>query len=257
MTLSAEQRATLAARLRAGRRAVDTAPRGPILDIGPGDGPPLYAVHAVGGTVHGYAPLAVALAGAYSVKGIEASADPPASLAEMADRYAALIRAAGPGPYRLLGWSMGGVVAYETAVRLGADVADLIQVDAPYLTPLSYADTAVELAALFVRDAGGTPSGSTVDDLLDSLGQGMRAEIERRFAVFTAHTSLLAGYRPRQRLGCRALLFRAAGSPDSATSYARMIDGPVRVVDLSADHYACLLPPAVAEIATAIQTFAE
>ncbi|NUR30212.1 MAG: hypothetical protein HOV83_30910, partial [Catenulispora sp.] len=119
MTLSAEQRAALAARLRAGRRTVEAPPAGPFTQLNTDGGEPLYAVHAVGGTVHGYIPLAAALTGTYTVQGIAASVPAPASLAEMADRYAELIRSAGPGPYRLFGWSMGGVVAYEAALRLG------------------------------------------------------------------------------------------------------------------------------------------
>jgi thioesterase domain-containing protein len=51
----------------------------------------------------------------------------------MADRYLREIRAVQPhGPYRLVGWSMGGVVAYEMARQLraaGEEVGRLVLID--------------------------------------------------------------------------------------------------------------------------------
>src|SRR5207247_2470137 len=57
----------------------------------------------------------------------------PATIEEMAARYLSELRVAQPnGPYRLGGWSMGGVVAFEMAQQLtslGQEVALLALVD--------------------------------------------------------------------------------------------------------------------------------
>lgn len=85
---------------------------------------PLFLMHAVGGNVLNYLPLANRLApdqpvyGLQSV-GLDGRATPLGSIAEMADRYVAEIRKVRPrGPYLLAGGSMGGVLALEVARRL-------------------------------------------------------------------------------------------------------------------------------------------
>ena len=114
----------LAARIDAQRSGGDAGRAGPLVRLSRGPGElPLFLVHAVGGTVFSYAPLARELAGTFAVSGLEAPglhrAATPSSLAALADEYTARIRAAQPdGPYRLAGWSMGGVVAFEITRRL-------------------------------------------------------------------------------------------------------------------------------------------
>ncbi|HET7557589.1 MAG TPA: amino acid adenylation domain-containing protein, partial [Rhodanobacteraceae bacterium] len=83
--------------------------------------PPLFCVHAVGGNVLGYKPLAEALGEDRPFYGIQAvgldGVTPPlGSLQAMAARYCAEIRSLQPhGPYFLAGRSMGGMIAYEIA----------------------------------------------------------------------------------------------------------------------------------------------
>ncbi|HEY2550764.1 MAG TPA: amino acid adenylation domain-containing protein, partial [Streptosporangiaceae bacterium] len=117
-----------------------TAPQvasGPLIRLSNGAGElPLFLIHPVGGTVFGYHQLARELAGTFGVYGLQApgltgagrgagggagrgAGATAASLAGLADDYAGRIRAVQPaGPYRLGGWSMGGVVAFEIARRL-------------------------------------------------------------------------------------------------------------------------------------------
>ncbi|GAA0345886.1 SDR family NAD(P)-dependent oxidoreductase [Actinoallomurus spadix] len=90
-------------------------------------GRPFFCAHPAGGTTGVYRQLATLVGGPFF--GLERFADAP-SVEERAARYAGLIRAARPeGPYRLGGWSFGGVVAYETARILG-DVELLALIDA-------------------------------------------------------------------------------------------------------------------------------
>jgi len=281
--LSDTQRAALAARLRQGRRTGPApAGTGPVIDLGTAGTVPAYLLHAVGGSVFEYAALVRELAGRYRLYGIEAGglrADtrPAGSLAEMADRYAQAIRTCQPtGPYRLIGWSMGGVLAFETARRIedsGGTVGLVVLIDTPYRTVASYADSAEGLAALFVADAlrasGGTPGPGTapVAEQLDGLAARLapdadgraelRAELERRYAVFVAHTDALASYQPTAPVSADAVLVSAADSPDSAPDWSRMFRGRVRAVPTAAHHYACLRPPAVTDIAELIGTAEE
>ncbi len=281
--LSDAQRAALTARLRQGRPA-GAAPSSavPVVDLATTGTVPAFVVHAVGGSVFEYAALARSLAMTYRLYGIEASGlrtdtRPGTSLAEMAGRYAEAIVLTQPaGPYRLIGWSMGGVLAFETARRLeagGATVGLVVLIDTPYRTVSSYADTEEELAALFVADAmrsggasapgpGPVPVAEQLDRLATHLTAGgddrgaVRAELDRRYAVFVAHTSALTSYLPTAPVSADALLVSAAGSADSAPDWSQMFHGQVRTARTAAHHYACLRPPAVTEIAELIRAAA-
>ncbi|MFF4602520.1 amino acid adenylation domain-containing protein [Streptomyces sp. NPDC001339] len=89
-----------------------------------GDRPPLFAIHPAGGISWCYAGLAARLGPGRPVYGIQARGltgdEPlPRTLAEEAADYAARIREVQPhGPYRLVGWSVGGVLAHTVAVLL-------------------------------------------------------------------------------------------------------------------------------------------
>ncbi|HEU5269930.1 MAG TPA: amino acid adenylation domain-containing protein, partial [Jatrophihabitans sp.] len=103
----------LAARIEESRGVRTT---GPLVVLADGERP-IYLLHPVGGTVTAYLELARRLAGRYRVIGIEADAAagaPRDRLPELVAHYFELIRQDQPnGPYRLAGWSMGGVLAYE------------------------------------------------------------------------------------------------------------------------------------------------
>jgi thioesterase domain-containing protein len=91
-----------------------------------GKRPPLFIVHGVGGNVLGFYSLAKVMDEDLPVYGIQAQALLPGreavlSLEQMAAQYVADMVAAHPkGPYHLLGFSFGGLVAYEIARQLKA-----------------------------------------------------------------------------------------------------------------------------------------
>ncbi len=111
---------------------------------------PLFFIHPGEGEV-GYAmELAKAIDVAVPIHGIAASGFHPGevalrSIAEMAASYTVLIRSIQPdGPYRLVGWSAGGTIAFEIAQHLVAS-GEAVEF-------LAMLDTALDYSA--VREAG-------------------------------------------------------------------------------------------------------
>lgn len=109
-----------------------------------GDGIPLFCVHAISGSAYAYAGLARLLGSGRPVFGFEAPGfdndrTPVRSLPDLADEYTRILREFRPrGEYRLLGWSLGGTLAFEMTKRLtqqGAEVSRLILVDATLPEP--------------------------------------------------------------------------------------------------------------------------
>jgi thioesterase domain-containing protein/NAD(P)-dependent dehydrogenase (short-subunit alcohol dehydrogenase family) len=87
---------------------------------------PFFCAHPAGGSGGVYRQLAALLGEDLPFFGLERFEDSP-SVEERAARYVEEIRAAQPaGPYRLGGWSFGGVLAYEIARQLGAAAVELV-----------------------------------------------------------------------------------------------------------------------------------
>jgi enterobactin synthetase component F len=88
--------------------------------------PPLFTVHPAGGISWCYGGLARALSPRRTVYGLQAPAlaegvPTPESLEALAADYVERIRAIRRGgPFHLLGWSVGGIIAHAMAVRLRA-----------------------------------------------------------------------------------------------------------------------------------------
>ncbi|GHF64089.1 non-ribosomal peptide synthetase [Streptomyces griseosporeus] len=89
-----------------------------------GSGTPLFCVHPAAGLSWVYLGLLAHLGPQYPLYGLQARGTDgtgglPASIGEMAADYADQITATAPeGPYRLLGWSVGGTVAHAVAAEL-------------------------------------------------------------------------------------------------------------------------------------------
>lgn len=142
----------------------------------------------------------------------------PESMAEMVEAYLAQIRSVQPdGPFSLLGWSFGGVVAHEMAVRLqeaGQKVNSLVLMD-------SYPSSATvdgHDKGRTEKSGSGTDRGDAADAeelrqaLFDSLGhqadatagplallgeQGLAAMVR----VFARNSRLQSGFVPRSFRG--------------------------------------------------------
>lgn len=100
---------------------------------------PFFCVHGVTGDAKAYAKLCRYVDSKVAVYGIQDPALLPGgrsmdSMPELAAHYIGLIKEVQPeGPYQLLGWSFGGLVAHEMACQLqaaGEDVSFLCMLDA-------------------------------------------------------------------------------------------------------------------------------
>ena len=119
------------------RNRVDCSTVVPLRNIH-GSLPPLFLIHGIGGNVLGFYSLAKQLEEDQPVYGVQAQAllkdrEAVLKLEEMAAQYVRDMRAVCPeGPYHLLGFSFGGLVAYEIAQQLsrqGAKVGLLAMLD--------------------------------------------------------------------------------------------------------------------------------
>ena len=251
------------------------------LSHGPGD-VPLFLVHAIGGTVFAYLPLAGELASTFRVYGLEAPGlSGPAGLAggldDLVSDYTKRIRAKqASGPYYLAGWSMGGVLAYEIASRLeraGHQVALLALLDAPFAMPGTARPGDRQLAGRFLADAARSlgwdtaelpdPRSTATARQLAWLAERMGAEVgddqlRQRFDVFRAHSGMLAGYQPvhadRPQVRAPALVISADHSPNAPTRdlWPSLLSDPQVIRYGDADHYTLLQPPHARQIAVAL-----
>ena len=103
-----------------------------------GTATPLFCVHASSGSAYSYLGLAQLLDADQPVYGIEAPGfdgdrEPVRSLPALSAEYAGTLREFQPdGDFLLLGWSLGGIIAFDMARRLtatGARVRQVIMID--------------------------------------------------------------------------------------------------------------------------------
>jgi len=222
----------LAAELRQGGAGA----AGPLVVLAPGgDRPPIVWVHAAAGTVTAYAEVARRLRDAAPdrpVWALQAPADLPSTLEELAAGHAAALRAAQPeGPYHLAGWSFGGVVAFEMARQLrsaGAEIAPVVLIDSRAPGAIEIPADLPSLLAAFAADQGLSPDVNALDvETLRPL-----------FETFRSLLGMLRSYRPAPSPG-PILLYRAeqraVPAPDDL-GWTRLAGGGLEIRALPGDH---------------------
>jgi amino acid adenylation domain-containing protein len=265
--------AALAARLSgqgSGRHAFDT-----VLPLRGGEGTPLFCVHPGLGLAWPYAGLTRHLP-AGPVYGLQTSvlANPdhrPASVTEMAAEYLAEVRRIQPhGPYRLLGWSFGGVVAHAmaTALQAAGERVELLALMDSYPVPAAAANlpiTPEEVVRMLFGDTGLVSRlvvAGRVDEHAAAEALRERDPVLADFTLdetvtlvraATNHMTLLRAHRPASFTG-DALLFtatrdRTADSP-SAELWADHVNGEVVTHDIDATHLGMAEPEPIAAIGT-------
>ncbi|MGW0801472.1 amino acid adenylation domain-containing protein [Nonomuraea sp. NPDC002799] len=205
--------------------------------------PPLFCVHPVGGVSWCYSSLLPHLEPDRPVYGLQATGpDQPGSVTEMAEHYLEIIRRVQPdGPYHLLGWSFGGLVAHAMAERLPGQVGLLALLDAyPAFSGAERPgiEDAAEARALLMDSVG------YAADLDEELIASMTETVLRNSKLLDAH-------RPGRHDG-DALLFVAtrtwpAGLP-AAGIWAPHVAGRLTVHEIDCAHDAMARAEATALI---------
>jgi amino acid adenylation domain-containing protein len=246
---------------------------------------PLFLVHPVGGNVLAYAALTRHLDVDQPVYGLRSRGlvpgeAPHTTVEEMAADYLVAIRAVQPvGPYRLGGWSMGGVIAFEMARQLertGEHVETLVLIDShlPALHGLTLpADPKVRVRT-FALDLGLPPERLTPTDAesgeepvsIHRVLEGARAagivppdlteeHVERLYGVFESNLAALYAYQPEGCAGAVSLLRATEHDPRQTESagWERIARGGVRVHRVPGSHFTLVREPQAAALARALE----
>ncbi|MFD6424063.1 amino acid adenylation domain-containing protein [Streptomyces sp. NPDC060198] len=261
-----------------------TARRAPLVPIRTtGTAVPLVFAHPIGGDVLCYAELARLLGDDQPFYALQSPGGPgiAPTLQELAVDYAKAIVREVPGErFRLGGWSMGGLLAIETARELTAlgytvdlvTAIDVIETPQGLRRPIDEAELldwlGRDLAALTGKPWQGeaTDSRPPVGAAVSSAGlfatlrsRGIlptdigRLEFEDVVARFTSNARALHGYRPAEYDGPIQFLRAESGATlETADSWRALCRGTFEVVTVPGDHYTVLKPPQVQAVAACL-----
>lgn len=239
-----------------------------------GSKPPLYCIHELGGEVILYWNLAQRLGEDQPVYGIRYAADDDASslsLQELASLYLKDIRERQPhGPYSLLGFSLGGLIAYEMAQQLQngrEEVALLAILDArnPTRYPSGsrrFAKRIKDNVHIFFKLPGAVKARFMREKLHNALtrrtllSNSPGQEAEERARSFLR---ISRQYGPRPYPG-KILFFRAEQDYsnyilDAKNGWESTGTGAIDVFKVPCDHVSMLNEPYVAHVADSLKAY--
>ncbi len=240
-----------------------------------GEETPLFCVHPAGGLSWCYAGLMSSLEADYPIYGLQARGigkkEPlPQSLDDMAADYIEKIRTVQPkGPYRLLGWSLGGNVIQAMATQLqsrGEEVSLLVMLDAypNHFLPIKNAPDDEE-AVIALLALGGYDPDSLGDQPLDfdtaltilrregsalaSLDESVMMNLKD---TYINSVGLLGTYKPKPFHG-DVLFFRSTIIPEwfdpiEPDTWKPYITGNIERYDLDCRHKDMCQPGPLADI---------
>ncbi|WP_345782194.1 amino acid adenylation domain-containing protein [Xanthomonas sp. NCPPB 2654] len=258
---------------------------------------PLFCFHPVGGHVSVYRALAGCFAGRCPVYGVQSPEVAGSrlridSMQDMAMAYATAIRAAQPvGPYRLLGWSTGGLIAAETARYLAengdtVDYLGLIDVHTNFGDAARSEEQLLRKAALVELRASGVSPGEwagteappaleAIAGLLEADFSGAAPELlawglsgfdraafdhlKTQVPITAHHLALVSAFRPDpvdvpvQAFWANESVVMSGPDPHPA----RIQIGAVETQAIDTDHDGLLRAPHVERVAAAILAFLE
>jgi thioesterase domain-containing protein len=242
-----------------------------------GDGPALFCAHTLMGLSWYYLALLPHVGARYPLYGLQARGlrrpEPlPVSIEEMARDYADQIRKIQPtGPYHLLGWSLGGNIAFAIAEELerrGAQVGLLVILDTNLLDLDSIETEPWVIYNLVLAQFGYVPALTPADPdpearMLDAVrrqpGRGLAEWPAQRLGalqrVIRNNVAVARAHRPG-RVHCALLLFSATRNEptlaEKLQGWRRFVDGQIEAVELDCDHLEMLLPGPIARLGPAL-----
>jgi amino acid adenylation domain-containing protein len=252
--------AGLAARLD--QPFMDDALGGVLLPIRPGGAnPPLFCIHPAAGLSWCYTPLSryvptdQPLYG-LQARGLDGASQPSCSVRDMASEYVKQIRSVQEsGPYHLLGWSFGGIVAQEVAVQLqvdGEQVAALVIMDGyppqpgTGLAPASPAEP---------EEAGeGTLPAGIMEWVRRERGGFLEVVSERELAILGRilqnNVEIMCAHEFRPFDGDALVIVATDDNPADAAAVARWapyVSGEISATGLPCGHFEMMRPDMLAQ----------
>lgn len=241
---------------------------------------PLFCIHPAGGLSWPFMGLVPHIPEGHPVYGIQARSytNPlhnPGTLEEIALDYLDVVRSLQPtGPYLLLGWSFGGLLAFEMATRLeaaGETVALVALLDSYPIPTSSAPQTIIEdhgaVLEMLLRPLGYDESKiashvqqldyAAIAHMLKEDGHFpyMKAyEFENLLRVYTRTTNknsrLYSEYRPSSSLKAEMTVFVALEENDASTAelWQPHLSGALDVHPISTTHGRMAHPAPIAEI---------
>jgi thioesterase domain-containing protein len=238
---------------------------------------PVFCVHPTGCIAWSYLGLARHIGPDVPLYGLQArgvldGCPLPSSVAEMAADYIAELRRVQPqGPYRLLGWSFGGVVAHEMACQLedaGQSVSLLASLDSdPVPDGEDIPDDRLlcrNILEFFGYDADFGAGGPTVADMAGLLRREdnpLAVLDETRLGnlldVWRNNVRLHRDFAPRRFTGPMVHFAAVKNTDDPARAarrWAPHVTGGLTVHDVSTDHEHLMTPTPLAAIGAVLAT---
>ena len=239
---------------------------------------PIFCVHPAGGLSWCYSGLLKTLPSTYALyglqaKGIAADEQLPQTLMEMAAFYIDVLKEVQPaGPYRLLGWSLGGNIVHEMAVQLernGEEIELLAILDAypvHFIPPFELSEEKEALIALLAL-AGYEPeidADITLEFVIGQLkkeGSAIASLSEETFIrlkdVYKNSIRLLKNHKANH-YGGDALFFKSTVVPDwipniDEMSWVPFISGNIVSHDVHCRHKDMCQPVPIAQIGQTIK----
>jgi amino acid adenylation domain-containing protein len=249
-----------------------------VVELKAGSGVPIYLVHAIDGHLFSYLPLAKATKAPSPIYGIRAKGRVHSEVAHrtvsgMAREYVKVILSHNhDGPINLVGWSFGGVVAYEMARRFSAmgrtpNFVGLIDTYHPSQTrtdPLGMDSWRRSYAEKFSgegkrKHALEHPEARWTNGDCDVAV--VETELDRIYQLYRAHHQAVKAYRPEPYDG--ALNFFEAWEPDESGSppaghiWRQLAPRGFNYYKCPGDHHSIMRDPNIATITAVIDRLVE
>ena len=222
-----------------------------------GNKPPFFCIHPGGGVGWPYMPLARHFPADYPVyalqdPGLDGTSRLASSVRDMAAAYIERIRAMQEsGPYHLLGWSLGGIVAQEIAVQLQAAGERVI------LVAMDAYPAALNGKPRQDQELSGPPN-ELLQEYSDFIGHLSDEFIALFTKIFINHEIIGRAHEPQTFRGDLLLFVATQGKdPDMqiAERWDSYISGEIVTVPLPCRHIDMMHPDMLPRICDSISTW--